>query len=260
MKNMKKSVESFDDIIFENRNKDYGAYELRKSYGKRGKIAISIALFIVLVAVGLPLIASFMKEQNINNLIDIGVVIDMENIKDKVEIEPPKLPDLPKPDIKSIIYKPNIVDSLTKDEEIEITDDVIKNTTNLPIDTSTHQDLVITDNNDDLIDNSKPLEIFEIDEQPIFPGGTEELFKYLASTKYPIDAQENGIEGTVYIRFVVTKTGDIGDAQIYKAADPILNEAAVISVKNMPRWTPGKKNGRPKDVWFIVPIKFKLEH
>jgi periplasmic protein TonB len=75
-----------------------------------------------------------------------------------------------------------------------------------------------------------------------------------------VPAQEANIEGTVYIRFVVTKTGDVDNVTIARAVDPLLDQEALRVVKSIPKWTPGKNNGNPVKVWFIIPVKFKLQY
>lgn len=103
-------------------------------------------------------------------------------------------------------------------------------------------------------------EIFRIvEDPPQFPGGETGLLKYLAGIPYPPIARENDIEGTVYIQFVVDKTGDVIQAGIARSSkDKILDNAALDHIKKMPKWTPGKQRGKAVKVQFIVPIKFKL--
>jgi protein TonB len=260
MKNIKKNTESLDDIIFENRNKEYGAYELRKHYSKRGNIALSIALFIVFVMVGLPLLSSYMKQNSFFNHLENSTTIELSTFEDIIDPPPPPPPPIPI-DTKEIKFRPPvIVDTLTNDDVvIDINDNLLSNINNIPVDTVTHRDLIMIDVKDDIGDNTN-YEKFDITEQPMFPGGEDELLRYLTQhVDYPPLAQEYGIEGTVYIRFVVTKTGDIGETLVLKPADPILNDEAVKVVKSLPQWTPGKKNGNPVNVWFIVPIKFQLQ-
>jgi len=102
-------------------------------------------------------------------------------------------------------------------------------------------------------------ESFAIDEKPIFPGGDKGLTKYLEKhTVYPTQAKQQGIEGTVFVRFVVTKTGKIGETDIMRAVDPLLEMEAIRVVKSLPKWIPGKKGGKEVDVWLIVPVGFRL--
>jgi TonB family protein len=103
-------------------------------------------------------------------------------------------------------------------------------------------------------------ESFALDEKPSFPGGDDGLTSYLAKhTVYPREAKNRGIEGKVYVRFVVTKSGKIGEADVMRTVDALLEMEAIRVVKSLPKWTPGKKNGKPVDVWLIIPIDFRLK-
>jgi protein TonB len=150
------------------------------------------------------------------------------------------------------------VDTLTEEEvELATTEELSESANTGPVDTTT-QIIEIVDEPEQIVE--EVYEQYNIQEKPAFPGGEGELMTYIISNiKYPVVAQENGIEGTVYIRFVVTKTGNVGETQVMKSADPLLDEEAVRVVRSLPKWTPGKINGNPVNVWFIVPIKFKLE-
>lgn len=96
---------------------------------------------------------------------------------------------------------------------------------------------------------------------PEFPGGEGALFAYLSRTvKYPIIAQENGIQGRVIVRFVVAKDGKIEDVQIARSGgDPSLDKEAMRVIKSMPKWIPGKQRGKPVRVQYHVPVNFRLQ-
>jgi len=101
---------------------------------------------------------------------------------------------------------------------------------------------------------------FPLDVKPVYPGGDKELIKYIVTnTVYPKIAKEKGIQGTVYVRFVITKTGEVAQPKVMRAADPLLEEEAIRVVKSLPKWKPGEKEGKPVNVWFIIPVKFKLQ-
>jgi TonB family protein len=96
--------------------------------------------------------------------------------------------------------------------------------------------------------------------KPQFVGGDAALMKYVAeNVHYPFAAQRKGIQGTVYIRFVVGKDGFVKDAEIFRSANPLIDFEALRVVKNMPKWIPGKTHNIPENVYFIIPVKFKLE-
>ena len=98
-----------------------------------------------------------------------------------------------------------------------------------------------------------------VDQMPIFPGGESALMSYIASNlKYPSAAQDQGIQGLVMLRFVVTGTGEVGEIQVLKSLDPSCDREAIRVVKSLPRFTPGRKQGQPVNVWFQLPIRFEL--
>ena len=107
---------------------------------------------------------------------------------------------------------------------------------------------------------SEPEPFLSVEEMPEPPGGTKGLFKYIAeNTKYPTIAEENNIQGKVFVRFCVTSKGDIGKISIFKGVDPALDAEALRVVKTFPKFKPGKQAGIPVDVWFTVYINFELE-
>lgn len=97
------------------------------------------------------------------------------------------------------------------------------------------------------------------EDMPVFPGGKNALERYLATCHYPEMAIENDIEGTVFIRFVVERSGKVGRVEIARGADRILDKAALKHIQNMPEWTPGMQRGNKVPVQFVVPIKFSLQ-
>lgn len=103
-------------------------------------------------------------------------------------------------------------------------------------------------------------EIFDsVEVQPVFPGGTGEMYKYLAENiRYPQDAQDQGIQGKVYAKFVVKKDGSIGDVEIVRGVHPLLDNETIRVIKAMPNWTPGIQRGKNVNVWYTLPINYKI--
>ena len=98
-----------------------------------------------------------------------------------------------------------------------------------------------------------------VEQQPSFPGGREELFKYLAyNVKYPIDATKNKIEGRVLVTFVVEHDGSISNVNVANSVYPSLDEESIRVVRGMPKWIPGKANGKTARVKYTIPITFRL--
>lgn len=99
-----------------------------------------------------------------------------------------------------------------------------------------------------------------VEEMPKFPGGDAELLKFIAkSIKYPVIAQENGIQGRVICAFVVNRDGSVVDAEVLRGVDPSLDKEALRVIGTMPKWTPGKQRGKPVRVKYTVPITFRLQ-
>ncbi len=114
-----------------------------------------------------------------------------------------------------------------------------------------------------VVTQAEPAEeqVFDMVEQmPTFPGGTTELMKYIGEhLKYPPIAAENGTQGKVICRFVIGKDGQVRDVTIARSLDPYCDKEAIRVIKSMPKWIPGKQNGKAVAVNFTVPIVFKLQ-
>ncbi|MGQ1947448.1 energy transducer TonB [Geofilum sp. OHC36d9] len=162
------------------------------------------------------------------------------------EVKPPPPPPPPKAaDILTIVD-----DDVELEEELEIMDTEMDE--NAMVDFS---DIAVEEEQRDTG------EIFMIvEEMPEFPGGQAALQKYLASSvKYPVIAQENGIQGRVYIQFVINTKGEVTNATVLRGVDPSLDREALRVVEAMPKWKPGKQRNRPVRVSYTVPINFVLQ-
>ena len=111
------------------------------------------------------------------------------------------------------------------------------------------------------VDEEVDQAIFEVvEEQPEFPGGMEALLKYLAKNiNYPESAVDNGIQGKVMVRFVVERDGSVSAVETYKSVDPALDKEAVRVVKTLPKWKPGRQQGKAVRTRYIVPVVFRLQ-
>ncbi len=100
----------------------------------------------------------------------------------------------------------------------------------------------------------------KVDEMPMFPGGLDGLMEYLnTNIVYPPVAAENNVEGKVLVQFVVEKDGSVGDVKILRSVEINLDYEAIRLCKRMPKFEPGKLDGKPVRVWYVLPINFKLE-
>ncbi|MDD6889396.1 MAG: energy transducer TonB [Bacteroidales bacterium] len=110
----------------------------------------------------------------------------------------------------------------------------------------------------ELIDDSRVYT--SVEQMPQFPGGEAELLKWISThIKYPAPAMENNIQGKVVVQFVVTRDGSIGEVKISRGKDPDLDKEAMRVVRTLPKFIPGKINGQAVNVWYTLPINFKLQ-
>lgn len=175
---------------------------------------------------------------------------EMIPITTQDQIKPPPPPPPPPPVADAL----TIVDNETEiNEEFELNDTEADDNTEFEI-----RDLEPT-----VVEEEEPVEqeVFIIVEQmPLFPGGDEALRKYLATeVKYPVIAQENGIQGRVFVKFVIMPDGSVSNVEVARPFDPNLDKEAVRVVKSMPKWTPGKQRGKAVRVSYTVPINFVLQ-
>jgi len=151
-------------------------------------------------------------------------------------------------------------------EVLNIVNDDVKIDDELKLDDTEADDQTVIDVAPVIVDTKKEEEaeeaqvFFIVEEMPEFPGGELALRKFIANAiKYPVIAQENGIQGKVYVTFVVDRDGGISDARIARGVDPSLDKEALRVVSTLPKWKPGKQRGKPVRVSYTVPINFVLQ-
>jgi protein TonB len=256
---MSNKVENFDEIIFENRNKDYGAYELRKKYSKRGSLALAVAIIILFVGVGAPLIASILNQKSFNKNLENTAEFILEDVNDIEEEKfiPPVQPEPPAAKEAIKFTAPVIVDSLDKESVEMVTVDMgIENSNTIMADTNEYDKVDFPIEIKPTFVEEIPFEIYQIEEEPKLEG----INKFISENiQYPQEAIENDIQGTVYVRFVVESNGEVGDVILSRGVHELLDKEALRIVANLPKWIPGKRNGTPVSVWCSIPIKFTLE-
>ncbi len=214
---------------------------------KKRSLFLQIGL---VVALGVVLLAfEYSSSVNAAKIIDGERVLDDELIElIPIVREKEKLPTPPKMNLDDIIIVENEKDL---DEEWDIEDEVIDDKTAIDI----PDDLV--GNNEKTDDTPIPFAILE--NKPEFPGGERGLLKFLNSkVNYPVIAQENGIQGVVYVSFVIDQKGKVIDVRLLRGVDPSLDKEALRVVGSMPDWKPGKQRGRPVKVSYQVPMRFQL--
>ena len=255
------------DLIFEGRNKEYGAYKLRTQTGKRNlkaiiTIAILAALCIILFYIKAGYDAYQAAHAKNENVTEISALNQPKKKEAKVERKVQVKFTAP------VIKKDADV---KPEEEMKTQDQIMQTNTAIgALDVKGNSDqgeiLKVTQRVETEPVKAEPKpevenKVFDVVEQmPSFPGGPSALMQYLSSNiKYPVVAQENGVQGRVVVSFVVERDGSITDVQVARSVDPSLDREAQRVVRNMPRWIPGKQNGQAVRVKYNVPVAFRLQ-
>ena len=172
--------------------------------------------------------------------------------EEEVEIQQTtqETPPPPPPPAVQEVEVLNVVEDNVETETIEVSTE------------ETEQEVVIAAPVEAPVEEEEEEVVFVVVESmPEFPGGQQALFKYLSeNVKYPVIAQENGIQGRVICQFVVNKDGSIVDVEVVRSGgDPSLDKEAIRVIKSMPKWKPGKQRGKAVRVKYTVPVNFKLQ-
>lgn len=270
------------DIVFEGRNKEYGAYYLRSKAGSRQKWAIiDVVLFIL--AIGLAVAIKMGVDAAIENFggrdLDAELATELSELKkdepkkeEKKEIKQEyEQPEMQKVAVKASIQftVPEIVDVVDESRKLKNQEELSR--TNIAIASMDYEgDVNGKGTIDDLKDNQmaggnqaapeEDSKVYSVVEQePQFPGGPDALVNYVSShIKYPSIAQEQDIQGKVVLKFVVLENGSVGDVKVLQSLHPACDKEAIRVVKSLPRFTPGKQQGKPVKVWFTLPVRFSL--
>ena len=269
------------ELVFEGRNKAYGAYDLRAKSGRRHLYAIIdiiIGIIVIGIAIGLFLAAqeaiknSFAVEEDLVTELSELKKEEVKKEEKKVEIPQEQKQEIQKVAVKASIAftVPEIVDQVDESKKLKNQDEL--NRSNISIASQDYEgDSKDGINIDDLRDNqtqggtSAPVEeeakVYNVVEQmPSFPGGEAALLKYVTThIKYPAIAQEQEISGVVVLRFVVKEDGSVGEVIVQKSLEKHCDEEAVRVVKSLPRFIPGKQQGKAVRVWYTLPVRYVLQ-
>ena len=253
MKRKKEKAPGFDEIIFENRNKNYGAYYLRKRYSSTTSLSIlgGVAFFTLLM-----IALSFTTEEGTASEGLKTIIIEISDPIIPEKVIPPEL----KPPPESIEAIKNMEPEVVSDTSqviayIPINDELVETVK----DGDVTEDVIIVENPDPVIKpESAPFIVVE--EPPEFPGGNTALMKFInENIIYPSEAQDNNIQGRVILKFAVNTDGSADRIEVLRGVDSLLDNEAVRVVTTLPRFKPGKQGGVPVPVWFVLPVVFKME-
>jgi len=207
-------------------------------------IMMGLVMVLSLIYIGFEWTKS---EVTIYDVVDTNLLAEeeIEIVQTQQELPPPPPP--PAPEVVEVI---NVVEDNVKVD-------------NIVIETEDDKDKAVVIN----APVAAPIAIEEednvvfqvVETMPSFPGGDQALFKFLGNVKYPVIAQENGIQGRVICQFVVNRDGSIVDVEVVRPVDPSLDKEAIRVIKSMPSWSPGKQRGKSVRVKYTLPVNFRLQ-
>lgn len=270
------------DMVFAGKNKEYGAYQLRK--GTSGRNIKALLILVIAAALVGGFLAwkvieqkkaeeqqAYMEAMELANLQKQAKKEEKKKEQVKPKIEPKKEIPVARETQKftaPVIKKDELVKEENQVKQMDKLDDKVAVGTE---DKEGVKDRTVEAVRSEIAVAAPPpppapkpevaTKVFDVvEEMPSFPGGSAALMSYLNSnTKYPVVAQENGVQGRVIISFVVERDGSISDVKVARSVDPSLDREAQRVVKSMPRWTPGKQNGQTVRVKYTVPVVFRLQ-
>ena len=271
------------DMVFAGKNKEYGAYQLRK--GTSGRNIKSLLILVIAAAlVGGFLAWKVIEQKQAEEQQAYMEAMELAKLQEQAKKEEKKKPEKVQPKIEAkkeipvaretqkftapVIKKDELVKEENQVKQMDKLDDKVAVGSE---DKEGVKDRTVEAVRSEIAVAAPPpppapkpevsTKVFDVvEEMPSFPGGQGALMSYLASNiKYPVVAQENGVQGRVIVSFVVERDGSISDVRVARSVDPSLDREAQRVVKSMPRWKPGKQNGSAVRVKYTVPVVFRLQ-
>ena len=272
------------DLVFEGKNKDFGAYVIRTDSSRRHNKAVLWTLIgsiiFGLLAFGYVKANQYLEERWLADQagqegVFIDITPDAEEPEPEQEILEQEKPEVVEEALSSVrVTELQIVDDekvrpedeiLSQDEK-EATDKVfgqtnVDNGQDDRMNFQTAVNEVVVEKPVEEPKEVKAEQVFvTVEQMPQFPGGDAELMRYLQShMNYPPMAAENNVQGRVVVQFVVDKTGRVGEVKVVRSVDRDLDKEAVRVCKSLPKFTPGRQNGQAVSVWYTLPVTFKLQ-
>lgn len=282
-KNVDLTSREWCDLVFEGRNKSFGAYVLRLDSKPRHLKAFIYtligALILGIVAFSYLKVSAYIEEQRIKDAAEQQMAFvdtaaeeeEEEETQERIEEQKPEA--LPEEILNTVKVTELLI---AKDEEVRSEDEIktqdeLKETQTAfgqtDFDKGTDDRNITREHkNEVIVEEKKPEpvkeEVFKaVEQMPTFPGGEAALMKYLKDhINYPTVAMENNVQGKVIVQFVVTKTGKVGEVKVARSVDRDLDREAVRVCKSLPDFIPGRMNGQAVNVWYTLPVQFKLQN
>lgn len=250
----------WEDIVFEGRNQSYGAYVLRKIYSKHMIIAVVATVALIGLMIYGPALAEMLKgEEVVEKVAPKKLVYTELSAPPPIDKPKPPPPQVQLPKLQKVIkfVPPKVV----KEEVVEEvpTIEEIKQNEVAAVEVEGPTEVVFDEPAPVVVEEDENKIFMVVEQQPEFEGGYEAMMNFIRKNmRYPASARRMGIDGTVYVSFVVGKDGTINDVKVLRGISADCDKEAVRVVQMMPPWKAGKQNGKPVFVRFNLPIKFKL--
>jgi len=260
MKTQATEPAQMDELVFEHRNKNYGAYILRKMYHRQLTKALFLASAIMIAGLAYPLALSYRNVYTVHIPEDPGVIIDLPPVTHpETPIAPPPPPPIADVQKRMVFTQPVVVAGEVTESDWIPMEEINKNG-NSGYEPVSEEPIEIKPKDDVLDVKVEEPPTITAEEMPFYIGGDAERQKFLNDhIQYPQQALETDIQGTVYVQFVVDTKGNITDVKVLRGIGGGCDEEAVRVIKMMPQWHAGKQNGRSVRVLFTMPVIFRLQ-
>lgn len=270
------------EIVFEGKNKEFGAYKIREASPARhtkAVVSVLVAVDIILVLLILSISGVFAKPEEdtvaVSTVQELVTMETEEEIEEEIEEETFQLPEPEEIVAPEEVANQQQVTALliVEDEQLE-EDKQVKNQDEVLDNEAAVGAVDITEGTNDLnkvmvkeeviaepkVEEEQPMSIAMVEQKPQFAGGEAAMYKWLSDNiVYPPAAAEEGVSGRVVVEFVVGKDGSISNVRVVRSRHTALDKEALRVVKAMPNWIPGRNNGQPVKVTYTLPVTFKLQ-
>ncbi|MFD2248578.1 energy transducer TonB [Pontibacter ruber] len=268
---------TFNNIVFKGRNKAYGAYALRRTYSRHVIMAAIIATALFSGALVWSLLQHLTTEtptvpkdeKVIEILYPLDIPLPPPPSTEKAKPAPLVKKEKPQATVKDVQQKVVADNAVVKEETRPTQEELSKAvaSTQTTEGTAATNSIQTTDTvgeadgTKDAETAAAPATVYNfVADMPQYEGGEKGLAKYLSKNlRYPADAMRAGVEGIVVVSFVVNSNGEVTEAAVVKSLGYGTDEEAIRVIQKMPRWTPGKQNGKPVAVRFTMPIRFSMQ-
>jgi len=254
---LKNPAVTLEEIVFENRNKEYGAYVLRKKFRRYLSYAFLIAFTAIFLLFFIPFLQALKNKKNAVVLMG-NTIANLEKVDNNENLAPPPPPPPPPPAAEQQVkyVAPVVVDTVKVEQEIATVTEAKETTVNEPV----PDKVEVVQQEDKAVVEEEPVFII-VEEPATFQGGDLNSFRTWVekNLEYPPVAAENGISGKVYVQFAVNSKGDVVDVKILRSVDSSLDKESIRVIMSSPKWNPAKQGGKAVKQQFVIPLSFVLQ-